>query len=378
MKHAIVAATLLATTTWYAPATAAADPPTYTSAAYAYAINDAGDIVGTITGPGFASAARWDRNGNVTLLGTPGAQATVINAAGTAAGTGPSWGPVIRWDQRGRVTTFTSLDGLGPLFVYGISADGTVAGTSVDGDGGDRAIRTTADGRLVVLPVLGNGSFTGVSDMNASGITIGSSEGRGVRWDTAGRLTVLSPLPGGSFSGTAAITDAGAIVGISGLPVHAVRWDTAGRVADLGVLPGGSTSAAVDINANGLVVGTANDAAGRTHVVRWDRGGAIADLGPVDSGGVVGINIVGTVVGCGRGPQDLTVRPLSWDPAGRQHPLPLPPGAVAGCPTGINSTGVIAGVVQFPDSTTRAVRWNGAGVAYLPVPQHQPHPAGTR
>lgn len=359
MRHTL-AALLLATTTWYAAPAAADDAGTHTSAAYA--INDAGDIVGTIDG----GAVRWDRNGNITRLSL-GGSATVINAAGTAAG--GDGGPILRWDLRGRVTNLGGVEGLN--VVAAINASGTVVGSLIDSTVGDRAFRSTPSGTLALLPP-DDGPCTGTG-INAAGTAIGVCfiPSRAIRWDIGRPAT--SPDDGGTAND---INDAGTIVGTRASLNHAARWNPAGRLTDLGTLPGGTRSNAIRINAAGTVAGTADDATGATHVVRWDRAGAITDLGPLgsDLGAVVAINSIGAVVAYSGELWNLTRRPLGWDPAGRPRLLPLPPGAVAGWPTGINATGIISGTVQFPDHSTRAVRWNGAGVAYLPVPIHRARP----
>lgn len=405
MKHILATALLLATT-WYAAPAAADTPLAYDS--QAYAINDAGDIVGAVLIPGAGAppsyAAKWDRNNNLTRLDAPPGlrypRAFAINAAGLVAGSAVSDGGVVgdrllRWDQRGRVTAFASA-AIGNLQVAGISDAGVIAASAlIEESAASTAMRTDDRGRLAPLPVLPGGvpAYRGdtvsvAADINRAGTIVGTSrvddtDSHAVRWDSAG-VHDLGTLPGDLDSSAAAINATGSIVGQSFGPrsERAVRWDPGGQITELGSLPSGTSSSAVDINDYGVVTGSATDNTGRVHAVRWDPAGRITDLGAATGPGssrtwAVAINLASTVIGGQDSPRLFVA--LRWDSAGRQHDLPLVPDAEGAAAMAINSAGTVVGVMIFSAGGSRAVRWTVAGLTILPLAsQHQPHPTGTR
>ena len=110
-----------------------ATPP---SPSYANAINDAGIAVGAGY-PDFDGtvAARWDRQGALTVLpsDTRGAEASAINGSGVVAGSADR--QAAKWDSTGARTVLDSLPGGDYSAATVINASGRTAGLSATADG---------------------------------------------------------------------------------------------------------------------------------------------------------------------------------------------------------------------------------------------------
>lgn len=270
--------------------------PNGTSFATAYAINDAGTIVGG--GETYVSgvargyrAARWDAGSTVatvlgnlgtTANGTTQAFATAVNAGNTAIGYGAKYVEgaergfrAIRWDAG----TVAAIE-LGDLGV-GVGNFGQTNFSN------SRAYAINTQGTIVGF----------ANKYTVSGGTIGT---RAVRWDggstVATELGNLGTLASGSTTSEAYdINDSGTAVGFaqkyvggSSRGFRAVRWDAGSTVATelgiLGTFGGGlSTSYAYAINEGGIAVGyvkkyTATGTLVGDRAVYWGPDGEAVDL----------------------------------------------------------------------------------------------------
>lgn len=234
---------------------------------YAYDINNAGQVVGTVSNRAFITGANGIGMIDLGTLGGTISRAKGINNFGQVVGHGWTAGDVSSHATVWNGTTATDL----------------------------------------TPGVPGMSSYA--EDINASGQVAGKSNLQLSTWDWRWRasvwngtsVTVLDALPGTTHSEALAINDAGQIVGRSIIDpfsghYHATLWSGTTPI-DLGV-----DSGAYDINNAGQVVGSRNTSGGLggsgTHATLWD-GTTITDLGTL--GGTYseawGINNSGQVVG---------------------------------------------------------------------------------
>lgn len=230
----------------------------------------------------------------------------------------------------------------------------------------------TSDGRLVtwneldgftVYGTLGGATSEGMS-INDSGATVGNADNgtteRGV-YATGGTLVELSlGLPASSGSNASAINTAGAIAGVT--------WD-AGNVYNIFKLEGGvvtnfgnlSGTGAITVTAisdNGQITGVAPGADGKSHVFR-SSGSGLVDLGsgPGNFAEGNGINKAGTVVGV----YLLNGKQIAFKSVGTNLvALPLPSGATESIAFGINDSNDIVGCVTI-SGVNYAYLWRGNG-----------------
>jgi probable HAF family extracellular repeat protein len=255
--------------------------------AYAYAVNQAGQVAGYGASPSGATRALLWSGGGVTDLGTFGGSygvGTGINAAGQVAGyayyPGDSVVRAFVWTG-GTMVDLGSLAG-GMSIGTGINDAGQVTGYAVPASGGWHAF-VTVNGGMVDLGTLG-GLYSYGNGINASGQVTGyaltsSNAGYHAFLATPGGMVDLGTL-GGSQSLGQGINAAGQVVGNAYLAgdssYHAALW-SGGRRIDLGTL-GGSYSSASAINSGGQAVGWSHLAGNSAqHAVLFD-GGNIFDL----------------------------------------------------------------------------------------------------
>ncbi|HLK59778.1 MAG TPA: DUF3466 family protein [Chthonomonadaceae bacterium] len=302
----------------------------------ARALNDAGDVAGTMDNPDGSHVAFLYRRGKIIELGTLGgknSQASGINAKRQIVGTTlrATGGPVPFLWEKGRMraiapltTTFGAASG--DITVAGINNQGLAAGCAFWLDGVHRPF-LWQNGHAPSLP---HGSVglrfvpRGLSDRGeVVGVTGGWYKIHAMLWDGVTERD-LGTLVSRGTSCANAINDRGQIVGRASsqgfYQDHAVLWDQ-GVLRDLGTA-GGSRSEALAINAKGQIVGTAalsyEETEGLSHTqwggdraILWQNGQTynLNDLLPADSGWVleraVAINDRGQIVAIGYRSHDL-------------------------------------------------------------------------
>ena len=264
---------------------------------YGAAINAAGQVAGwgdtDGTGPAHRHAFLFS-NGTITNLGTfaGGTQsfAYALNDAGQIVGSSNGLGVPQLHAARfsaGTVTDLNTLLGASISSAYGINARGDFVG-GVSSGGPAHAYRyLAANGMVTDLGTFG-GTTSQAYGVNASGSVTGfahvpSQDAHAFRYDGTG-LVDLGTL-GGNLSIGRAIGPTGHVVGESYLPgnvgPHAF-FHNGISMADLGTL-GGSVSSALAINATDTIVGEATNAGGGSRAF-VHSGGSMVDLNAVTSG----------------------------------------------------------------------------------------------
>jgi probable HAF family extracellular repeat protein len=232
--------------------------------AQAWAVNDAGDVVGQ---------SEVEQNGAVhaflyhsstgelvdlnSLLGTEESVAYGISESGQVAG---EMGPI----YRGNAFIWSSTNGvtdLGPGYAAAINASGAVAGQVrlMDEEGFRNRAAIWQNGELTVIPGLGGDGYNHyAADLNDSGAVVGASmhtDGfmHAFRWSN-GVLTDLGNFGGGTYAAAASINNQGRIVGIA--TSGAFVWDNGQLTSLTNVLSPASgmvPAAAVSINNAGKI-----------------------------------------------------------------------------------------------------------------------------
>lgn len=299
---------------------------TYSSA---YAVNDAGTIVGVASdATGALHTVKWE-NGQISILPVfSGAAVSVpsdMNDAGEISGTlavgGQNAG--IYWDPQGNALQLPGLPGVFGSFVvtHAINASGQIVGRAQEGS-----------------PNLW---------------------GHAVVWQGTVFQTDLGFMGGGTYSEALGINDVGVVVGVAALAntnMHAFRWHN-GQFTDLGTWTGaGASSKAHAINNDGVIVGL------NANVASYWQNGAVHPL-PMPPGvsaftPAIDINAAGDIIATG-----ATLFPDEVGVLWRNgHPINLGtlPGGSRSRARRINGAGMIVGEAQSPSLYFRAVTWTVA------------------
>lgn len=201
----------------------------------ARAINEQGELVGTVVHAGNAIAAHWKANGSLTLL---------VNGHPEASS-----------------------------LAYDFSDDGIAVGRSVGGSASDPFQWTAASGKQSL------GLASGAVPLSINGLqTIAYTFPADVGLDSATwRLGVTKPIsvPVGDVI-VRDINASGAVTGIVGggeLPARAFRWSASAGLVSLGLPPSFEHAHGNGINASNVVVGLSRTAA-RDQATRWNPGAA--------------------------------------------------------------------------------------------------------
>lgn len=258
----------------------------------AYAINDAGQVVGSSdVADGSAVHATLWRGSTTTDLGTLGgtnSRAYGINRAGEIVGASDVAGDLgthaVLW--RGASPSDLGTLGGASSFAYGISNTGRiVGGSTVAGAPGVHATLWSGGARTDLGGVPGSsGSY--LNGINDRGVVVGGSviaghapfANRATTWSAAGPAALVGL---GGESVAMGVNDAGLTVGFGYLPnnlnARALLWN-GNSMTPLDNLAGNSSFAAA-INNEGLVVGwsfTVDPSVGQ-HAVLWN-GTTVTDL----------------------------------------------------------------------------------------------------
>ncbi len=264
---------------------------------YGAAINAAGQVAGWADTDGTGAAHRHAflyANGAIINLGTlsGGSQsfAYALNDAGHVVGASNGSGVpqlhAARFDG-GTVTDLHILLGGTISSAYGINAGGDFVG-GVNAGGSSHAYRLLAANEIFTDLGTFGGTTSQAYAINASGEVTGfahlpSQDAHAFRYGNAG-LVDLGTL-GGNASIGRGIGPTGHVVGESYLPGNVVRhafFHNGTAMADLGTL-GGSTSSAFGINAADAIVGESTNGQGELRAfVRVE--GTMIDLNAVTSG----------------------------------------------------------------------------------------------
>jgi probable HAF family extracellular repeat protein len=241
---------------------------------------------------------------------------------------------------------------------YAINAEGYVAGSLQDTDGGASPVLWSPKGTIIVLTDSGYGEAKGINDHR---VAVGYEGDAPVRWSARGVLTDL-PVPTGTISADAvAINDRGAILGdlntkTGGVPL---LWNPDGTTVDLATPTGDRSSEGFTLNLSGTSVGYTVGPDYQIYPVRWSSDGAVTVLGG-DQGQANGINDRGVAVGEADG-ADGSLDAVRWSPSGVQTTLPNLPGALAAEADAINDAGYIVGFTETATGRDDAVEWTPRG-----------------
>lgn len=321
------------------------------------AVNDHGISVGGSND----RPTRWDRDGNVTDLGTLGGDRGVaadINEAGVIVGqseTASQRHHATAWLPSGEIIDL----GADTYFAVAVNDRGTIVGEGIGGG------FLWTEGRLIPLRVPGVDDHTSVANVADDDTVVGAAWAREgsdhyvVHWDRDGRVIAVGPP--NSFTED---------VGGTRWSIFHVRFQTDqqrsfarrrdGRTTELEVLPGHRVNLATAVNRYGAAAGGSKG--DRERAVRWDRFGRVTELhgsDDYDSTTAVDINDAGTVVGYGSDLRDghHVANAMRWDRYGRVTYLGTLPGTRGAIPRDMNNRGMVLGWVEIASLHYRGVLW---------------------
>ena len=245
----------------------------------AMAINDQGQVAGSMNGANALTAFVWDRARGMRTLaplaGDTGSAAAGINSAGWVVGTsmGPQGIRAVVW-RSGTAELLGAVPNATTSSAIGINAGGQVAGWA-EIAGVKHAVLWSAAGEAQDLGTFA-GENTEAVAINAQGEIAGlaekNGEPRAFRWSAGHGFQELGTLAGGSHSQASGINGAGQVVGSSGskFGLRAFVW-TGSAMVDLNTLIPNDANlvlmSAVAINDKGQILALGS----RNHDLANDR-----------------------------------------------------------------------------------------------------------
>jgi len=234
-------------------------------------INNSGVVVGwSSTASGSVSHAfRWSATTGMTdlgvLAGTDESFAYGINSAGQIVGETYTIATTIRrpfrWTEAKGMEDIGALTGDPAGGAYSVNDDGSIVGFSTTAayrSGPVRAIQWTPAGvKTMISDCSGSPCYAAANGINKSGQVAGTRQNVGFVWTAAGGPVDLAGLPGAQFTEATALNDAGQVIGYSHIALNyrSFLWTPAAGFVDLGLLPGKTWTVATAINNLGQIVG---------------------------------------------------------------------------------------------------------------------------
>lgn len=274
-------------------------------------VNSLGQVVGA-SGHPHGSDTRaffWSRKGGMRDLGLPGdySIAFAINDAGRVVGALNSTNGLraFLWTSTTNLTQLPMLSGTTSSIAYAINQVGQIAGVC-----GSHAV--VWNGQTIKDLGAIEGAWSEAHGINTQGQVVGVSDTQNgphaFLWLDGRPMQDLGTLPGDTSSRANRISDQGIVVGASeGLAgVRAFVWSSNVGMQEIGSLQGGNYSEAFAVNQAGQVVGQSGSSLG-TRAFLWTHGSSIVDLNDLVPGlpagtiltGAFSINDAGAIVAFG-------------------------------------------------------------------------------